>query len=91
MDAVQFVKDRDALQEIRDRLSQVDDKTIWGLNSNYGLTEDQIIAKFFQDNGLSFTESDIEEVKTLLAEAPTTVATPEVASEEPVVEPAVEE
>lgn len=82
MDAIQFIKDRDALQEIRDRLSQMNDKTGWGLNSNFGLTEDEIIAKFFKDQGLNYTDSDIETVKTLLAEAPVTAE----ATEEPAVE-----
>lgn len=84
MDAIQFVKERNAVQEIKDRLSQINDDTTWGQRANYGLTEDECIAKFFTDQGIDFAPYNIEDVKALLVETPEVV-------EAPVAEPIVEE
>jgi len=72
MNAVDYVKNtQGAIQELKDRLSQLNDKTAWGQNSNYGLTEEECIAKFFKDQGLSFAPYDVEDVKALLTESST--------------------
>lgn len=71
VDAVEYA--RVNIQELKDRLSQIDDKSVvgtssesWATNSNLGLTEEECIAKFFKDQGLNFNPYDVEDIKALL-------------------------
>lgn len=66
MDAVAYAKTN--IQELKDRLSQINENTFWGQGSNYGLTEEECIAKFFKDQGLNFAPYDVEDIKALLVE-----------------------
>ena len=69
MDAKEFVQQPGAIQELKDRISQ--SKVVpppWARNANYGLTEEEVIANFFTDQGLPFAPYDVEDIKALLIE-----------------------
>lgn len=80
MDAVAFAKAN--LEELQARLTQSKVPT-FAPNDNFGLTEDQVIEKFFADQGLNFAPYNVEDVKALLVETPVTpTIEPTVAVEE---------